>query len=355
MAFLQIQNVKIKAIAAAVPEQIYNNLDYEWISLKEREVLIETTGISKRHFAERGTCTSDVAVYAADKLINEIRWDKDEIELIVFVSQSRDYVLPNTACLIQDRLGISKRCMSFDIPLGCSGYVYGLSVVSSLLSHGNIKKALLIAGDVASYDLSYTDKSAYPLFGDAVSVTALEYTGQKEDVFDFSLQTDGSGYEAIIIPDGGNRNNITEESLKKIQYEEGIIRTRRNIFLDGMKIFEFTIREVAKNIKQLLILLNKTTNDYDYFVFHQANKIMNETVRKQLKLTEDKVPYSLEKYGNTSSASIPLTIVTQLNNQANNQSLNYIFAGFGVGLSWASVSVNLDKIYCPKIYIHYNK
>lgn len=354
MAFLQIQNVKIKAIAAAVPDQIYNNLDYDWISLKEREVLIETTGISERHFSKSGTCTSDVAVYAAEKLINEINWDKDEIELIVFVSQSRDYVLPNTACLIQDRLKISKKCMAFDIPLGCSGYVYGLSVATSLVSHGSIKKAILIAGDVASYDLSYTDKSAYPLFGDAVSITCLEYTGNKEDIFDFNLQTDGSGFEAIIIPDGGNRNNIIAESLEKKQYGEGIIRNRKNIFLDGMKIFEFTLREVAKNIKQLLGHLNKTTDDYDFYVFHQANKIMNETVRKQLKLESEKVPYSLEKYGNTSSASIPLTIVTRLNNQVNNQHLNYIFSGFGVGLSWASVAVKLDKIYCPEIYI-YNK
>ncbi|HOY41961.1 MAG TPA: ketoacyl-ACP synthase III [Chitinophagales bacterium] len=352
MAFLQIKNVKIKAIAAAVPDQIFHNKDYEWISEKEREILMETTGIRERRFTKPGTCTSDMGVFAADKLISELEWNKNEIELLVFISQSRDYVLPNTACLIQSRLGLSKNCMAFDIPLGCSGYVYGLSVVASLLSHGNIKKALLIAGDVASYDLSYTDKSAYPLFGDAVSVTALEYTGNNEDVFVFNLQTDGSGYEAIIIPDGGNRNNITEESLKQIQYEEGIIRTRRNIFLDGMKIFEFTLREVAKNIKQLLAFLNKTTNDYDYFIFHQANLIMNETVRKQLKLTEDKVPYSLGNFGNTSSASIPLTIVTQLNQKANTENLNYIFTGFGVGLSWASVSVNLDKIYCPEIYIH---
>jgi 3-oxoacyl-[acyl-carrier-protein] synthase-3 len=352
MAILQIQNVKIKAIAAAVPDQVFHNKDYEWISLKEREILMETTGIRERRFTKSGICTSDMGIFAADKLISELEWNKNEIELLVFISQSRDFVLPNTACLIQSRLGLSKNCMAFDIPLGCSGYVYGLSVAASLLSHGNIKNALLIAGDVASYDLSYTDKSAYPLFGDAVSVTALEYTGNNEDVFVFNLQTDGSGYEAIIIPDGGNRNNITEESLKQIQYEEGIIRTRRNIFLDGMKIFEFTLREVAKNIKQLLAFLNKTTNDYDYFIFHQANLIMNETVRKQLKLTEDKVPYSLENFGNTSSASIPLTIVTQLNQKANTENLNYIFTGFGVGLSWASVSVNLDKIYCPEIYIH---
>ncbi|MFN8284399.1 MAG: ketoacyl-ACP synthase III [Chitinophagales bacterium] len=350
MAFVSIPNVKITGMAAVIPDKIVSNHDYDFITEKEREAIISSTGIINRRFAKNGICTSDLGIFGAEKLITELNWNKNEIELLIFVSQTRDYILPNTACIIQHKLGLSKNCMAFDIPLGCSGYTYGLSVAGSLMTNGNIKKAILIVGDVSSYELSYKDKSIYPLFGDAVSVTALEYSGNAADKMHFHLQTDGNGYEAIIIPDGGIRNPVTTHSFELKNYSDGIWRTNNNLSLDGLKVFEFTIREVAKNIKQLLNNINKETDDFDYYVFHQANLLMNETVRKQLKLAAEKVPYTLQKYGNTSSGSIPLTLVSELNNQLNNESHNYILSGFGVGLSWASVAVNLDKIVCPPVY-----
>lgn len=346
MAFTQISNVSIKGMAAVVPDQIISNYNYDFLSEKERNAIIQSTGIKERRFTTKGTCTSDLGVYAAEKLISAINWNKSDIDLLIFISQSRDYILPNTACLLQHRLGLSKNCMAFDIPLGCSGYTYGLSVAASLMANGSIKKSILIAGDVSSYTLSKEDKSVFPLFGDAVTVTLLEYTDNSEDIMSFHLQTDGSGYDAIIIPDGGTRNMTDYASLEMKEYENGTRRTNTNITLDGMKVFEFSIREVAKNIKQLLIHINKEVTDFDFYVFHQANLLMNETIRKQLKLPTEKVPYSLEKYGNTSSASIPLTIVTELNKEVNNESHTFILSSFGVGLSWAAVALKIDKIVC---------
>lgn len=350
MAYLNIPNVRITGMAAVVPEKIVSNHDYEFISEKEREAIISSTGIVNRRFAKDGVCTSDMGIFCAEKLITALNWKKTEIELLIFVSQTRDYILPNTACIIQHKLGLSKNCMAFDIPLGCSGYTYGLSVAASLMANGNIKKAILIVGDVSSYELSFKDKSIYPLFGDAVSITTLEHTGNAQDNMSFHLQTDGNGYQAIIIPDGGIRNPVNASSLELKNYGEGVWRTNNNLFLDGLKVFEFTIREVAKNIKQLLTNINKEATDFDYYIFHQANLLMNETIRKQLKLPEQKVPYTLEKYGNTSSGSIPLTLVSELNHQLNHERHDYMLSGFGVGLSWASAAICLDKIVCPPVY-----
>ncbi|HNE93482.1 MAG TPA: ketoacyl-ACP synthase III, partial [Chitinophagaceae bacterium] len=269
---------------------------------------------------------------------------------MIFISQTRDYILPNTACIIQNKLGLSKTCMAFDIPLGCSGYTYGLSVAASILSNGCLKKALLIVGDVSASELSHKDKTTYMLFGDAVTVTALEFTEDTNEVMHYNLQTDGSGYEAIIIPDGGLRNPFNKDSLELKEYKDKICRNNTQVFLDGMKVFEFSIREVAKNITQLLKFIDKNIFDFDYYIFHQANLLMNETIRKQLKLSKEVVPYSLEKYGNTSCGSIPLTLVSELNNQLNYEDKHYVFSGFGVGLSWASAVINLNKIICPPVF-----
>lgn len=353
MAFLQIPGVRITGMAGVVPEQVVRNADYEWIPEKERQAFIEHTGIAERRFTRPGVCASDLGAYVTEQLIPQLGWQKNEVELLVFVSQCRDYILPSTACILQDRLGLSKNCMAFDVPLGCSGYVYGLSVTAGMMTNGCIRKALLIAGDISSYHLAYRDKSVYPLFGDAMTVTALEYTGDAGDRMSFVLQTDGSGFEAIIVPDGGQRNDFSEASLLPKSYGDGIIRTPKNIFLDGLKVFEFSIREVAANIKSLLKQISRTTEDFDQVVFHQANKVLNETIRKQLKLDAAKVPYTLSKFGNTSSASIPLTIVSELREAVSGGRQELLLSGFGVGLSWGSAAIRLDHIVCPPLYEHH--
>ncbi len=271
---------------------------------------------------------------------------------MVFVSQSRDYIIPGTSGLLQDRLKLSHTCIAFDVGLGCSGYVYGLSIIGSMMSTGLIKKGLLLTGDISTLNTSYKDKSAFPLFGDAGSATAIELNNKVLPMM-FNLQSDGSGYDAIIIPDGGIRNFADKEtSFNYEKINEGIFRNKFNIALDGIKVFNFSLREVKPNINKLLHEFSLTTDDIDYFVFHQANKLMNETIRKQLKLDTCKVPYSLADFGNTSSASIPLTVVAKLSEEVKNQKLTMIFSGFGVGLSWGSVILQTENIICPPLYIY---
>jgi 3-oxoacyl-[acyl-carrier-protein] synthase-3 len=263
----------------------------------------------------------------------------------LFVSQSPDYFLPATSIILQNRLGLSKATMAFDIQLGCSGYVYGLSVISNLMNSGKFKKGLLLVGDKSSFSPSRQDKSTYPIFGDAGTATLLEYDPAAGKM-DFNLQSDGSGAKAIIIEDGGMRNTYTEESDKMVEVGPGIIRNRKNLVLDGIEVFNFSLREAAPNVMDLLKYNSTAVTDYDFFVFHQANKLMNESIRKKLKIEPEKVPYSLQQYGNTSSASIPLTIVTELADKVKDKKTEMLLSAFGVGLSWASASLTLNNLKC---------
>lgn len=349
MAFLTVENIELKGIAACVPKNSESNLDYDWITVPERELLIKTTGIKHRRVAGPEICTSDMCYHSAVKLLEELHCKKEDIEIVIFVSQSPDYYLPATAIILQDRLQLPKTTMAFDIQLGCSGYIYGLSVIGTLMQSGGFKKGLLLTGDKSSFSQSKKDKSTYPIFGDAGTATLLEYDPTSKNKITFNLQSDGSGKESIMIKDGGTRYPITADSYKMEEFGSGVIRSRRDLILDGIEVFNFSMREVAPNINALLQYNHSTISDYDYFVFHQANRLINEGIRKKLKVEPEKVPYSLHDYGNTSSASIPLTIVTQLAEQVKNKETRFFLSGFGVGLSWASACLQTKNLICPPI------
>ena len=347
MALFSVNNVKIKGISATVPEEVYSNKNYEWISKKERDMLIKTTGVNERHVAKFGMTTADLCESATEKLIEELNWAKEHIDVLIFVSQSRDYLIPATACILQNKLGLSNNCLAFDVNMGCSGYVYGLSIISGMMSSGQIKKGLLLVGDISTLNTSYNDKSTYPLFGDAGTCTALEYSNEAK--MSFNLQTDGAGYEAIIIRDGGCRNYASKESFDKVKYSEGIERNRVQLELQGVDVFNFSLKEVKPNVSRILHEYGVHMDEVDYVVFHQANKLINESIRKKLKLPLEKVPYSLDRYGNTSSASIPLTIVSELKEKVSKGKNKLLISGFGVGLSWGSALIDLEDLVCPDI------
>jgi 3-oxoacyl-[acyl-carrier-protein] synthase-3 len=326
---------------------VENNSDYPLLSPEERAKVIQTTGIERRRRARKDQCTSDLCFAAADRLLNDLKWNRDEVDVVILVSQSSDYTLPATAPILQERLGLPRTCLALDINLGCSGYTYGLQVVSSLLSAGNLRKGLLLVGDTPSKTVSPLDRSAATLFGDGGAATALEFAAGEVMHFDFG--SDGRGYEAIMIPDGGLRNPVGPQSLEVVKIDEGISRNRCQLILDGVEIFNFSIREVPKTVRSLMALANKTVDDVDAFVFHQANFFMNDLIRKKLKVPEEKVPYSLRDYGNTSSASIPLTIVVQLRDRLTSGKFSMVLSGFGVGLSWASAYIETNGIVCPPL------
>ena len=347
MALFSIENIQIKGISCAVPKDIYSNMDYERISIKEREMLIRTTGVEKRHVAKFGTTTADLCKVATNKLLNELKWQRSDIEILIFVSQSRDYLIPATACILQNRLELSKNCMAFDVNMGCSGYVYGLSIIAGIMAATKLKKGLLLVGDVSTLNTSYKDKSTFPLFGDAGTCTAIQFVDGAQ--MNFNLQTDGSGYEAIIIRDGGCRNYASKESFDSKKYSDGIERNRVELELDGIQVFNFSLKEVHLNILTLLEFRKNKVEEIDYFIFHQANKLINESIRKKLKIPIEKFPYSMAEYGNTSSASIPLTILFALSENLQNQNQKLLISGFGVGLSWGSAIIDFKNVVCLPI------
>lgn len=343
MAFLNVRNVKIAGLSACTPSKSEENRGLNvFDSLEDSEKFIASTGVERRRLANDQTTTADMCFHAAEKLIHDLKWEKESIECLIFVTQTADYILPASSCILQERLKLPEECYTLDISLGCSGWVYGMSVISSLLSSGSMKRGLLLCGDTTLKPVSKSDKSAYPLFGDAGTATALEYS--ENEMMNFHLATDGSGYEAIIIPDGGYRNPFSKSSLEYEEIEKGISRNKLQTILNGMDVFSFGITKAPQTIKKLIGSLDISVDNVDYFSFHQANLFMNEKIRKKLKLSVDQVPYSLKNFGNTSSASIPITMITELKDDLKRKKLKHIGCGFGVGLSWGSVYFETDKI-----------
>jgi len=334
MAIVKLQNISINAISATVPKQTFYTKDYTYISEQERIMFIKNVGIEQRRVAPHYITAADLCYHSTLKLLEKLQWEKESIDALIFVTQSPDYFIPASSIILQHRLGLSKNTIAFDINLGCSGYVYGLYVLGSLLQSGQIKRGILLAGDKSTISVCYKDKSTYPLFGDAGSATALSYDESASPMY-FHLQSDGSGEDAIKIPHGGSRYHIQPDTFEEIEIEPGIIRSKRHLQLLGTDIFNFALREVAPNVDKLLNFSGIDKESIDYFVFHQANFFMNESVRKKMKIPAEKVPYSIQKFGNTSSASIPLTIVTKLREQLITPK-KLLLSGFGVGFSWAS-------------------
>lgn len=349
MAFFEIKNVAIKGISACVPKEIISNAEIYSKKWDGYENFVGTTGIANHRKSADDVCTSDLCLKAAEKLISSLSWDKSKIDALVFVTQTPDfYNVPATSCLLQSKLGLSESCYTLDISLGCSGWVYGLSVLSALVQTGTIKKALLLAGDTPTKACSVDDKSTYPLFGDAGTVTALEYDTNAKPL-KFAMFSDGTGYEAIMIRNGGYRKPITPESFIMKDDGDGKVRSDLNVVMDGESVFVFGISKAPKSIKALAEHYEIDLNTIDLFSFHQANLFMNEKIRKKLKIEEEKVPYSLHDYGNTSSASIPLTLVTEKRDYLEKNQVKHIACGFGVGLSWGVVNFETNNIVVPEL------
>lgn len=347
MAYLSFSNVQVVGMSACVPKEIDDNRTSSLISDEERDNLIESIGIIQKRRAPDGVTTSDLCYEAAERLIAEMSWNKSEIDALIFVSQSPDYILPATACVLQDRLGLPQECLSYDISLGCSGWVYGMASISALVSSGCVKKALLLVGDLATRTNSPRNRSDFPLFGDAGTCTALIYDETSKGI-KLHLGTDGSGKDAIIIPEGGYRIPFNERSLEWQEVEGGYaqgIHAR----MDGMSVFSFAITKGPKSIKGLCERFGINLEDVDCIALHQANKMICEKIRKKLKIEEEKCPVSMDYFGNTSCATIPLTMVTRRQKELTSGHLSTIGCAFGVGLSWGSVYFETNHIVVPDL------
>lgn len=339
MAYLKFNGVGIKALAAAVPQNIINNYEYtEYFDAEQVKKIIDKVEIYERRFADADTCSSDLCFAAAKQLIKDNNIDRSEIDLLVFISQTPDYRMPATSVILQDRLGLPKSTIAFDVSLGCSAFLYGLSIVYSMMQLGNIRKALILDGETRSKVYSPKDRRTAFLFGDAGVAALIEKSNDFGNSW-FSLNSDGSKRDLIKINAGGYRMPSSPETvIEKVVDEYGNIRSEEQGYMNGSDVFNFVITEVPKDIKNLLHFSQKQVSECDYFVFHQANNFINKYLAKKLKLDSDKIPSTVEKFGNTSSVSVPLTIVDKLKNKMDGNRL-LLLSAFGVGMTWASAIV----------------
>ncbi len=339
MAFLKFEDVGVKALAAAVPHTIIENLKYtQYFPEEQVKEVIEKIGIYERRFVDEKTCSSDLCFAAAEKLIADNNIDRNEIDLLIFISQTADYRMPATSVLLQDRLGLPNSTIAFDINLGCSAFIYGLTVAFSMMKNTGLRKALILDGETRSKVYSPKDRRSAFLFGDG-GVAALVERDEKFGTSYFSLNSDGSRGDLIKINGGGYRMPSSAETIKeKVVDEYGNIRSEEQGYMNGGDVFNFVIREIPKDMKKLIAFSGQDIQTMDYYVFHQANNFINSYLAKKLKLDATKIPSTIAKYGNTSSVSVPLTIVDQLKNKMDGEKKLFLSA-FGVGMTWANAIV----------------
>ena len=333
---MEYKGVGVTAIAAAVPAQVIKNREYtDVFSKEEAEAIVEKTGIEERRFADEDTCSSDLCLAAAEKLIEDFHVNKEDIDLLVFISQTPDYRMPATSVTLQHRLGLSNKTIAFDINLGCSAFIYGLSVVYSMMQNHGLRKALILDGETRSKVYSPHDRRSAFLFGDA-GVAALVERDGKFGRSIFSLNSDGSRADLIMVPAGGYRKMSSAETvIEKVVDEFGNRRSEEQGYMRGGDVFNFVIREIPRDIKNTLTYAGYTTEDFDYVVFHQANNFINSYIAKKMKLDTTKIPSTIAKYGNTSSVSVPLTIVSELRGKLEGKK-ELLLSAFGVGMTWAT-------------------
>ncbi|MCX7744765.1 MAG: ketoacyl-ACP synthase III [Flavobacteriales bacterium] len=347
MASLSFEHCIIKGISTVVPRQIEMNASLEGFTEEEKRAIIQTTGIEKRRIAPAHITSSDLGVCAAKHLMESIGWEKSDIEILVFVTQTPDYLIPANSMHIQHRLGLSENTLCLDINQGCAAFVYGLSVMYGMMTSGKLNKGILITSDTITHTIHPKDKSLRPIFADAGSAIAIEYNHSVKSPSYFELKVDGSRFDKIILRNGGFRNFVIKNGNENISipHQNEIASC---LYMNGQDIFHFGLREIAPQIQELM---NKHAIDSDsinYWIFHQANKLLNDTIARKLQIPENKLLYSLQEYGNTSCATIPVTLSNNYE-LINGKELKTIVSGFGVGLSWGTAYLELNNINCQPI------
>ena len=333
----------ILAIEYVLPDKILTNEHLAAIyPTWSAEKIEKKTGIKTRHISEWSETAVDLGVAAAQKLIEKNIVPKEKIDFILCVTQSPDYKLPTSACIIQERLGLDNKIGAFDINLGCSGYVYGLAVAKGLIESYIAKNVLLITAETYSKHINALDKSTRTIFGDGAAATLIGHGGM--EICGFDLGTDGSGKELLIIPAGGARKPCTEETAVEKEFD-GNIRSEDNLCMNGTGIFEFTIREVPASVERLLKKENIDFEEVDLYVFHQANQFMLDFLEKLMNLDKHRCYSDFADIGNTVSASIPIALRRAMDKGVVKQNQNIVLCGFGVGLSWGTTIIKTGVNY----------
>lgn len=350
MAFLQIPNVTIKGMAACVPSEVEENATLSMYSPEEAAQIIESTGIERKHVAPDGVTASDLCVKAAERLLDELGWARESIEAIGYFTQMPDYINHPTVFVVHQALGLSEDCACYDYYHGCPGWVFSLSSMASLVSIGAVKRILLLGGDCNTKRIYKSYREERPLFGDCGTATALEFD-PNVTAMSFIIGTKSEEGIALARMNGGERYPYSIESFQREMDLRSGKRSPEETgeAMDGMSVFSFGIMAPPKSIKTLCEKVGIEVDKIDKLVLHQANLFMIKKIAKKLKVNMDKVPCCLNDYGNTTSASIPLTIVSQCRKEYYNSHLKTIACSFGTGLSWGSVLFETEKLICPEV------
>jgi 3-oxoacyl-[acyl-carrier-protein] synthase-3 len=330
---------RIVGVVSCVPPRIIDNAFFEEQFGDGVAEVTKMTGVLTRHRAEQEVTTSDLCEAAATRLLEKLGWEANTVDGLIFVTQSPDYRLPATACSVHGRMKLRVGAIAFDVNLGCSGYPYGLWMAMMAVQTGAMRRVLLAVGDTSGKTIDESDRATAMLFGDAGTVTAIEATDDVEgSTAHFILGSDGGGAENLIVPNGGFRVHKAEGKF------EG--RDLDKLYMDGGEIFTFTLKSVPPLINETVETAGLPREEYDAFLLHQANTFMINHIAKKAKLPREKVPINIDRYGNTSSATIPLLMTTDLAKELTERKMRLGMFGFGVGYSWASASLDVGPLRC---------
>lgn len=333
----------LSGLATSFPEKVVTNQQLQAENPDWDMARIEAkTGIRARHIVAKEECASDLAFSAAEKLIAGMGLDRSRIDGLLLCTQSPDFYLPTTACILQHRLGLSTDCAALDFNQGCSGYVYGLYLAAGLVRSGMANNVLLLTAETYSKYIHPRDRSARVLFGDAAAATLVTSSGDGARIGDFALGTDGSGSANLIVPVGGARQPVCLGGRTGRTDEGGSVRTDENLFMDGQELFTFTLKRVPEVISNLLSKTKLTREQVNWFIFHQANAFMNERLRAKLHIPKESAPVALESYGNTVSSTIPITMYEYATKFVVGEKV--MLVGFGVGYSWGACLLEWDAV-----------
>lgn len=338
MALWEIKNVSLRGVTGTVPNHAVKTADFDIFTKEEAEIFDNTVGIKNRYIGPDDLCASDLCYDAAERLIAGLGWEKESVDILIFASVTGDYKTPPTSGILQHRLGLPLSTFVLDIPMGCCGSVYAINVAGNLLSAGTAKRALLLVGDTALRMGSKKDKSRVPLFGDCGTAMALEYDTSAEDII-IDFNTLGEKYQALMTPHGGFRHPITEESYVEEDFGNGIIRAPKDTLINGMDVLSFAISRPPISIKNLMEKYQLNTENVDFFLIHQANKLIVDRIVKKLKLPLEKTPYDLQEFGNLGGASIPMLMTYNLAEELQARPLTLVCSAFGLGLTWGTMVI----------------
>lgn len=327
---------RVVGVVSCVPSRRIENAHFtDRFGDKVHEV-VKMTGVQQRYWVEDGATASDLCARAADRLLDGLSWARDSVDGVIFVSQTPDYRLPATSCVLQERLGFRSGVLAFDVSLGCSGYPYALWLAMMMIQTGAAKRLILAVGDTISTMTDVNDRGTALLFGDAGTVTAVQATAPGADPAHFILGTDGAGADNLIVAEGAFRRREATGKLEGRQLDK--------LFMDGGEVFNFTLKAVPGLVRDTLAAAGREVDDYDMFLLHQANAFMIRHLAKKAKLPADKVPINIDRYGNTSSATLPLLMTTDMAEQLADGDRQVAMFGFGVGYSWAAASMRIGPL-----------